>query len=152
HSRRRHRDPELAVLDLLAVCARARRGWTRVAGDGAAAPDAETVCGSLSGVLSRLGRGTTSSRATSSAAGASARRIARTDGCAVRIRPRRRIGVSLVDDAGAGREMLLDRLAGLRVGANDFAAVGGADPDRLLILVDAEAARTGAFRRDFAQQ
>src|SRR6266705_1464156 len=39
---------------------------------------------------------------------------------AVRVGPRRRVGDFPVNDSGSWCEVLLDRLAGLRVGANDL--------------------------------
>ena len=49
--------------------------------------------------------------------------------------------VRLIDDAGARREMLLHRLAGLGVGADDLAAVGRADPDALAVVARCRSAR-----------
>ena len=46
-----------------------------------------------------------------------------------------------IDDAGARREVLLHRLAGLCVGADDLAAVGRANPDALAVVARGRSAR-----------
>ena len=59
----------------------------------------------------------------------------------VSIRARRNVGRPPIDDACARREVLLHRLAGLRIGANDFAAVGRSDPDVLAVVTRGRSGR-----------
>src|SRR5262249_32965383 len=102
-ARRRHRHPELALAPLKSMGA--------CAGSFAADDLALLESADLARVL----------------------RARRGGGFRQRTAARGRIADHAVDHTGSGREVFLNGLAGGGVGANEFAAIGGCEPDRFAI-------------------
>ena len=116
-------------------------------------PTPKTITGALAGVLTRLDRTAAPAAAPASPRGhcfSASRRSLGANLLPVRIRACGNVRRASIDDSCTRRKVLLHRLAGLRIGADDLAAVGRSDPDALAVVT--QAAGPGAFGCELADQ